>query len=59
MDAGLKGKVIDFLTAQPWPGDFKIQVLHGWGKVVNNTITAADTAVMSASGWDKSKKTGV
>jgi hypothetical protein len=51
MTAGMKPKVIDYLTAQPWPGDFKLQVLQGWGKVVNNTISAADRAVMSASGW--------
>lgn len=51
MYAGAKRQVLDYLIAQPWPGDFKLQVLAGWGKVVDNTITADDRAVMSASGW--------
>lgn len=53
MTAGMKPKVIDYLAAQPWPGDFKIQVLQGWGNVVNNHITAADRAVMAGTGWDR------
>jgi hypothetical protein len=51
MSAGMKPQVLDFLLAQPWPGDFKLQVLSGWGQVVNNHITAADRASVAASGW--------
>jgi hypothetical protein len=52
MDAGQKPAVLRFLLAQPWPGDFKLQVLAGWGNVVNNTITGDDRAQIAASGWD-------
>lgn len=52
MNAGSKPQVLDFLRAQPWPGDFKLQVLAGWGKVVGNTITADDQASIAASGWE-------
>jgi hypothetical protein len=51
MDKGLKRQALDYLLAQPWPGDFKLQVAAGWAKVVGSTMTAADQAVLSASGW--------
>ncbi len=53
MDAGSKRQVLDFLLAQTWPGDFKQQVLAGWGNVTGSTITAADRNSVAASGWDK------
>ena len=52
MSAGRKPAVLDFLRAQPWPGDFKRQVLAGWGKVVGNKIAAAESDSVAASGWD-------
>jgi hypothetical protein len=52
MSAGMKRQVLDYLLAQPWPGDFKRQVLAGWGYVVGNTISQADANTVAASGWD-------
>jgi hypothetical protein len=52
MDAGAKRQVLDFLLAQPWPGDFKLQVLYGWGIVVGNMISASDAHIVHASGWE-------
>ncbi|HWY55739.1 MAG TPA: hypothetical protein VNZ03_14825 [Terriglobales bacterium] len=52
MNAGMKKQVLDYLLAQAWPGDFKRQVLAGWGKVVGNAITLADSNSVAASGWD-------
>jgi hypothetical protein len=51
MDAGMKPQALDWLRAQPWPGDFKLQVLFGWGTVTRSTITGADAATIRASGW--------
>ena len=56
MDAGMKVQALNFLRAQPWPGDFKRQVLSGWGKVVGNTISASDQESIAASGWDNGGK---
>lgn len=52
MNAGAKPQVLDFLRAQPWPGDFKRQVLAGWGNVVRSPIMLADSNSVAASGWD-------
>ena len=52
MSAGMKPAVLNFLLAQPWPGDFKVQVLYGWGNVTGNSITLADSVSIAASGWD-------
>lgn len=51
MNAGMKRGALDFLLAQAWPGDFKLQVLYGWGKVTGSAISAADAATVAASGW--------
>jgi hypothetical protein len=51
MDAGQKRQVLDFLLAQPWPGDFKLQVLYGWGIVVGNAVSGSDARIVHASGW--------
>ena len=51
MSAGMKRGALDFLLAQAWPGDFKVQVLYGWGNVTGSAITGADAAVVFASGW--------
>jgi hypothetical protein len=58
MDAGMKRRVLDLLMAQPWPGDFKLQVLYGWGIVTGNTITASDATIVHASGWDSTQRKG-
>ena len=50
MSAGMKRQALDYLLAQPWPGDFKLQVLYGWGNVVGNLISASDAAIVHASG---------
>jgi hypothetical protein len=51
MDAGMKSSFLDYLRAQPWPGDFKLQVIGGWGKVTRSFISAADQQSIAASGW--------
>lgn len=51
ISAGMKPALLDYLRAQPWPGDFKLQVLHGWAKVVGNKLTAAEDYSIAASGW--------
>jgi hypothetical protein len=56
MDAGMKPTVLNFLLAQPWPGDFKLQVLGGWGNVTGSVVSASDQAVVHASGWDVVQK---
>jgi hypothetical protein len=48
---GMKRQVLDYLLAQAWPGDFKVQVLYGWGNVTKTAISASDAAVVAASGW--------
>jgi hypothetical protein len=52
MDAGMKTAVLDYLRGQPWPGDFKLQVLAGWGKVTHSLTSASERASVHASGWD-------
>ena len=51
MSAGMKRGALNFLLAQAWPGDFKVQVLYGWGNVTGSAITSADAATVAASGW--------
>jgi hypothetical protein len=52
IDAGMKRHVIDLLMARPWPGDFKLQVLYGWGIVTGCPIYFSDAQIVHASGWD-------
>lgn len=54
IDAGMMPAALDYLRAQPWPADFKRQVLAGWGLVTGVTITGAVADSVAASGWDKS-----
>jgi len=51
MDKGMKPHVLDYLRAQLWDGDFKRQVLAGWGYVVGAVITGDDANSIAASGW--------
>jgi hypothetical protein len=52
MDRGMKPQALDYLRAQPWPGDFKRQVLAGWGLVTGSAISASDQTSIAASGFD-------
>jgi|HubBroStandDraft_5_1064220.scaffolds.fasta_scaffold10974_4 hypothetical protein len=49
--AGMKPALLDYLRAQPWPGDYKLQVLHGWAKWTGSTISAAEDTSIAATGW--------
>lgn len=56
MDARKRDKVLDFLRAQPWPGDFKRQVLAGWAKVTGAVVALADANSVGNSGWDSVRR---
>lgn len=51
MNFGCKTAVLDYLRAQPWPGDFKRQVLRGWGLWVRATLDPSEVESVGASGW--------
>ena len=48
---GMKKQFLDWLLAQPLDGDYKLQILAGWGQVVGNLPTASDRRIVAASGW--------
>jgi len=52
MHAAKKTQAMDYITAQPWPGDFKRQVLAGWAKVTGAAVAVYESNTVAASGWD-------
>ena len=51
MDKGLKRQVLDYLLAQPWPGEFKVALMHGWAAATGGLTGASEDATLLASGW--------
>lgn len=47
-----KKQVLDFLRAQPWPGDFKRRVLEGWQITVGTRLHGRDFQAVEATGID-------
>lgn len=52
LDASRKADVLRWLMAQPWPAALKSRTLHGWGIWTGVPTTAADYALVEATGFD-------
>ena len=51
IEAGMRRPFIDWLLAQPWDGEFKLQVLAGWANVCGVLTSASEQSIVRASGW--------
>jgi len=47
-----KKQVIDFLIAQPLPGDLKRRLLEGWAITVGVRCRSRDFSLVEQSGYD-------
>jgi len=51
-----KRDVINFLLAQPYPGNFKRRLLEGWAITVGLRVRARDYQLLDASGVDQGEQ---
>lgn len=47
-----KAEVVQFLQAQPLPGDFKRRLLEGWAITVGIRVRSREYNLVAASGFD-------